>query len=110
MSKPSQRPWGVRPSEKDCRCAAAILVTLVVVLSISHCWPTLFVAAEAEMPCDEVYIVGEGETLQSIMDKCGDPFIVQNNPLIHDSDELFPGLVIKVVPLSVTDDDDIIDM
>ncbi|GFQ06032.1 hypothetical protein PHJA_002747200 [Phtheirospermum japonicum] len=52
------------------------------------------------MPCDEFYVVGEGETLQSIMDKCGDPFIVENNPHIHDSDEVFPGLVIKVVPLN----------
>ncbi|KAL9315054.1 hypothetical protein ACSQ67_016055 [Phaseolus vulgaris] len=28
-------------------------------------------------PCDEIYVVGEGETLHTISDKCGDPFIVE---------------------------------
>ncbi|KAI3523501.1 hypothetical protein L1887_01677 [Cichorium endivia] len=27
--------------------------------------------------CDEIYIVEEGETLHTISDKCGDPFIVE---------------------------------
>ncbi|KAL4346787.1 hypothetical protein GQ457_17G025630 [Hibiscus cannabinus] len=30
-------------------------------------------------PCDEIYVVTEGETLHSISDKCGDPFIVERN-------------------------------
>ncbi|KAK7349573.1 hypothetical protein VNO77_07040 [Canavalia gladiata] len=47
-------------------------------------------------PCDEIYVVGEGETLHSISDKCDDPFIVENNPHIHDPDDVFPGLVIKI--------------
>ncbi|XP_058181433.1 uncharacterized protein LOC131299878 [Rhododendron vialii] len=47
-------------------------------------------------PCDEIYVVGEGETVQTISDKCGDPFIVENNPHIHDPDDVFPGLVIKI--------------
>ncbi|GLT74373.1 hypothetical protein SLA2020_461760 [Shorea laevis] len=49
-------------------------------------------------PCDEIYIVGEGETLHTISDKCGDPFIVERNPHIHDPDDVFPGLVIKIIP------------
>ncbi|KAK8672155.1 hypothetical protein V6N13_110528 [Hibiscus sabdariffa] len=49
-------------------------------------------------PCDEIYMVGEGETLQTIGDKCGDPFIVEHNPHIHDPDDVFPGLVIKITP------------
>ncbi|KAK7274619.1 hypothetical protein RIF29_15715 [Crotalaria pallida] len=49
-------------------------------------------------PCDEIYVVGEGETLHTISDKCGDPFIVENNPHIHDPDDVFPGLVIKITP------------
>ncbi|XP_008795361.3 uncharacterized protein LOC103711121 [Phoenix dactylifera] len=49
-------------------------------------------------PCDEIYVVGEGETLHTISDKCGDPFIVEQNPHIHDPDDVFPGLVIKITP------------
>ncbi|KAF5800473.1 putative LysM domain-containing protein [Helianthus annuus] len=51
-------------------------------------------------PCDEIYVVGEGETLHTISDKCGDPFIVERNPHIHDPDDVFPGLVIKITPSS----------
>ncbi|KAI5664786.1 hypothetical protein M9H77_24109 [Catharanthus roseus] len=49
-------------------------------------------------PCDEIYVVREGETLHSISEKCGDPFIVEENPHIHDPDDVFPGLVIKITP------------
>ncbi|KAI3800138.1 hypothetical protein L1987_35448 [Smallanthus sonchifolius] len=48
--------------------------------------------------CDEIYVVGEGETVHTISDKCGDPFIVEENPHIHDPDDVFPGLVIKITP------------
>ncbi|KAI3749018.1 hypothetical protein L6452_12527 [Arctium lappa] len=51
-------------------------------------------------PCDEIYVVGEGETLHTISDKCNDPFIVEKNPHIHDPDDVFPGLVIKITPSS----------
>ncbi|KAL6127788.1 hypothetical protein ACLB2K_071150 [Fragaria x ananassa] len=51
-------------------------------------------------PCDEIYVVGEGETLHTISDKCCDPFIVERNPHIHDPDDVFPGLVIKITPYS----------
>ncbi|XP_028121200.1 uncharacterized protein LOC114318494 [Camellia sinensis] len=51
-----------------------------------------------DRPCDEIYVVGEGETLHTISDKCGDPFIVEQNPHIHDPDDVFPGLVIKITP------------
>ncbi|XP_055962250.1 uncharacterized protein LOC130015669 [Mercurialis annua] len=47
--------------------------------------------------CDEIYVVQEGETLQTISNKCGDPFIVERNPHIHDPDDVFPGLVIKII-------------
>ncbi|KAK4798133.1 hypothetical protein SAY86_030459 [Trapa natans] len=50
--------------------------------------------------CDEIYVVGEGETLQTIGEKCGDPYIVEENPHIHDPDDVFPGLVIKITPLN----------
>ncbi|KAM5559528.1 hypothetical protein ABKV19_020939 [Rosa sericea] len=49
-------------------------------------------------PCDEIYVVHEGETLQTISEKCEDPYIVEENPHIHDPDDVFPGLVIKITP------------
>ncbi|KAK8656002.1 hypothetical protein V6N13_108564 [Hibiscus sabdariffa] len=51
-------------------------------------------------PCDEIYVVGEGESLHTISDKCGDPFILQRNPHINDSDDVFPGLVIHIISSS----------
>ncbi|CAJ1977106.1 unnamed protein product [Sphenostylis stenocarpa] len=51
-----------------------------------------------QRPCDEIYVVGEGETLHTISDKCNDPFIVERNPHIHDPDDVYPGLVIKITP------------
>ncbi|CAM0903284.1 unnamed protein product [Alopecurus aequalis] len=56
----------------------------------------------AARPCDEVYLVGEGETLHSISDKCGDPFIVERNPHVHDPDDVFPGLVLALRPTKNT--------
>ncbi|KAK4782825.1 hypothetical protein SAY86_007199 [Trapa natans] len=50
--------------------------------------------------CDEIYVVREGETLQTISEKCGDPYIVEENPHIHDPDDVFPGLVIKITPFN----------
>lgn len=49
-------------------------------------------------PCDEIYVVREGETLHTISEKCGDPYIVEQNPHINDPDDVFPGLVIKITP------------
>lgn len=51
--------------------------------------------------CEEIYLVREGETLHTISEKCGDPFIVENNPHIHDPDDVFPGLLIKISPFVV---------
>ncbi|CAN1842506.1 hypothetical protein LINPERHAP1_LOCUS36866 [Linum perenne] len=53
-----------------------------------------------DRPCDEIYVVREGETLNTISEKCGDPYIVEENPHIHDPDDVFPGLVIKITPVS----------
>ncbi|CAL5194210.1 unnamed protein product [Lathyrus oleraceus] len=50
--------------------------------------------------CDEIYVVREGETLQTISEKCGDSFILEENPHIHDPDDVFPGLVIKINPFN----------
>ncbi|KAJ8641490.1 hypothetical protein MRB53_018184 [Persea americana] len=54
--------------------------------------------------CDEIYVVEEGETLHTISEKCGDPFIVEENPHIQDPDDVFPGLVIKITPNNIRKD------
>ncbi|GJM91273.1 hypothetical protein PR202_ga07634 [Eleusine coracana subsp. coracana] len=52
----------------------------------------------ATRPCEEIYVVGEGETLHSISARCGDPYILERNPHVHDPDDVFPGLVIRITP------------
>ncbi|XP_071735914.1 uncharacterized protein [Rutidosis leptorrhynchoides] len=65
-----------------------------------YSWIKQMNSVSANYSCDEIYVVGEGETLHTISDKCGDPFIVEENPHIHDPDDVFPGLVIKITPNS----------
>ncbi|KAF5747817.1 hypothetical protein HS088_TW05G00544 [Tripterygium wilfordii] len=82
----------------------ALFVAAMLVLSFCESSESEFITAmnhqqmNVNRPCDEIYVVGEGETLQSISEKCGDPFIVEENPHIHDPDDVFPGLVIKISP------------
>ncbi|XP_062200375.1 uncharacterized protein LOC133903047 [Phragmites australis] len=52
----------------------------------------------ATRPCEEIYVVGEGETLHSISARCGDPYILEKNPHVQDPDDVFPGLVIWITP------------
>ncbi|XP_052186303.1 uncharacterized protein LOC127797437 [Diospyros lotus] len=84
---------------------AIVLVALVLLSSYKEITSPAEAAGEPvrgsqllDRPCDEIYVVGEGETLHTISDKCGDPFIVEQNPHIHDPDDVFPGLVIKITP------------
>ncbi|WOH06164.1 hypothetical protein DCAR_0625587 [Daucus carota subsp. sativus] len=83
------------------------VVLLGIMLVLNFCESITSTAEQAEKlnvysltrrACDEIYVVGEGETLQSISEKCGDPYIVEFNPHIHDPDDVFPGLVIKITP------------
>lgn len=83
----------------------AILLSLVLMflfISSSSSWLSFneYSNQLRSRVCDEIYVVREGETLHSISDKCGDPFIIEQNPHIHDSDDVFPGLVIKITPAS----------
>uniref|UniRef100_A0ACD5U5P7 Uncharacterized protein n=1 Tax=Avena sativa TaxID=4498 RepID=A0ACD5U5P7_AVESA len=59
--------------------------------------------AASRRPCDDIYVVVEGETLHSISDRCGDPYILEHNPHVHDPDDVFPGLVIKITPRAAAD-------
>lgn len=80
---------------------AACLIALVVMGATSEEAAVVVRGSRqlVERACDEIYVVGEGESLHTISDKCGDPYIVERNPHIHDPDDVFPGLVIKIVPL-----------
>ncbi|KZV48949.1 hypothetical protein F511_09545 [Dorcoceras hygrometricum] len=79
---------------------ASLLLALMLMLSC--CEPSEggeeFQVQVERRPCDEIYVVREGETLHSISDKCDDPYIVEENPHIHDPDDVFPGLLIKITP------------
>ena len=94
-------------------CCVFVLVTLLLLNSFKETASTITTNEDShddeqgtvrkgsqllERACDEIYVVGEGETLHSISDKCNDPFIVEQNPHIHDPDDVFPGLVIKITP------------
>ncbi|KAG6512919.1 hypothetical protein ZIOFF_031058 [Zingiber officinale] len=46
--------------------------------------------------CDELYIVEEGETLQTISVKCDNIFILDDNPHIGDTDDIGPGTVLFI--------------
>ncbi|CAI9771882.1 unnamed protein product [Fraxinus pennsylvanica] len=87
----------------DAYCAIVILA-LMLLCTIRENSLTDFELAEVrgnqlkDKPCEEIYVVQEGETLHTISDKCKDPFIVEQNPHIHDPDDVFPGLVIKITP------------
>ncbi|XP_022894869.1 uncharacterized protein LOC111408890 [Olea europaea var. sylvestris] len=81
-------------------CCAIALITLILISSIKDGTANNPVRGRQlqDRPCDEIYVVREGETLHTISDKCGDPYIVERNPHIHDPDDVFPGLVIRITP------------
>ncbi|CAA3016744.1 uncharacterized protein LOC111408128 [Olea europaea var. sylvestris] len=86
------------PSDASC---AIIILFLILVGSSSSVRTNNSLLRNNQLkdfPCEEIYVVREGETLHTISDKCGDPFIVEQNPHVHDSDDVFPGLVIKITP------------
>ncbi|RYR61238.1 hypothetical protein Ahy_A04g018376 [Arachis hypogaea] len=74
-------------------CLAFVLVSLILMcMFIRDTASSNNMAVINNVVCDEIYVVGEGETLHTIGDKCSDPFIVENNPHIHDPDDVYPGL------------------
>lgn len=86
-------------------CCVVVFVELVLVLSCCESSTNEFsvpmlMQMNINKACDEIYVVREGETLQTISEKCGDPYIVEENPHIQDPDDVFPGLVIKINPFT----------
>lgn len=87
-------------------CYTALFLAVMLILNCCESSESEFASRSTALknimmnkPCDEIYVVREGETLQTIGEKCGDPYIVEENPHIHDPDDVFPGLVIKITPL-----------
>ncbi|XP_052113278.1 uncharacterized protein LOC127744813 [Arachis duranensis] len=103
MALNSRKGKGSKATAEEASWYCALLLlssTLLIMLTIfthEHNSSTIITLPR---PCEEIYVVGEGETLHTISDKCGDPYIVDNNPHIHDPDDVFPGLVIKITPSS----------
>ncbi|XWS35725.1 hypothetical protein CRYUN_Cryun20dG0021000 [Craigia yunnanensis] len=91
-------------SEEASWCCVFVLVTLLLLNSFKETRITNDEDVKGirflDRACDEIYVVGEGETLHSISDKCDDPFIVEQNPHIHEPDDVFPGLIIKITPMN----------
>ncbi|PKA53984.1 hypothetical protein AXF42_Ash016149 [Apostasia shenzhenica] len=105
-------PAAMAACEAASRHLALGLVALVLVCAVRENYaPPVTEAAQQlvlrrrmlslRRPCDEIYVVGEGETLHTISDKCGDPFIVERNPHVHDPDDVYPGLVLMITPSSL---------
>ena len=44
----------------------------------------------------EIYIIGDGETLQTINEKCNAPFILIDNPHIQDIEDIFEHVPRKI--------------
>nr|ABR16814.1 unknown [Picea sitchensis] len=79
-----------------------LLTVLIIALSV-HCnvlnADAMTIVNRHNRPCEEIYIVGEGETLQTISEKCNAPFILFDNPHIQDTDDIYEGLPLKITSL-----------
>ncbi|MED6118004.1 hypothetical protein PIB30_115391, partial [Stylosanthes scabra] len=92
----SRRNKGKSIAEEASCYSALLLVSSILLIMLTvfthEDYYSSSIISHRGPPCEEIYVVGEGETLHTISDKCGDPFIVENNPHIHDPDDVFPGL------------------
>ncbi|KAK9013813.1 hypothetical protein V6N11_041808 [Hibiscus sabdariffa] len=95
-----QRIWALiaLAEEASCWCCVFMLLTILLFLNCFDDEDVRVKGMSSDRACDEIYVVGEGETLNSVIDKCGDPSIVEHNPHIHDPDDVIPGFVVKVRP------------
>jgi hypothetical protein len=70
----------------------SILFVIVFITAVATARPVV----KKEYQCEEIYIVGEGETLQTISEKCNAPFILFDNPHIEDTDDIYEGVPLKI--------------
>ncbi|KAM3262404.1 hypothetical protein ACQJBY_052863 [Aegilops geniculata] len=103
MSSTTTRPRLAAVADAASWCLA--LAALLLVCSLGETSEAAVVVRGASLsarwrPCEEIYVVAEGETLHGISDRCGDPYILERNPHVHDPDDVFPGLVLRITPSS----------
>ncbi|RAL46240.1 hypothetical protein DM860_016673 [Cuscuta australis] len=85
------------PATAAASTSHSFLLLLLLLLFVAAATVVSPVAAsESSARCNEIYVVKEGESLQTISDKCNDPFILEENTHINDFDDVFPGLVLKI--------------
>ena len=80
-----------RREEKEMKRFLVILVIFYVVFVGSYAIRDL-----RTRPCEEIYVVTDGETLQSISTRCNAPFILVDNPHVLDTDDVGAGTVLTV--------------
>ena len=80
--------------------AVAALNNRVLTLNLFFLFTILFITAlviaklilKKEKPCEEICIVGERETLQTMNQKYNTPFILVNNSQIENTDDIYEGM------------------
>ncbi|KAL6641345.1 hypothetical protein ACP70R_019526 [Stipagrostis hirtigluma subsp. patula] len=102
-----ERRWsGAAAADAAWWCCVVVLVVLLVAAGEEHDehggggggGVVVRGARLGTRACEEMYVVAEGETLHSISARCGDPDILERNPHVHDPDDVFPGLDIRITP------------
>lgn len=81
-------------------CCFIIALMTLLIANMELEGPAPIILKNIEQPCDGVfYVVGEGETLYTIAEKCNDQFIFPLNPQIQDPDDIFPGVILRLKPV-----------
>ena len=75
--------------------AVVVLLVLVVLMATAYTSPVHAGRLLRGCPCGETYMVHEGESLQSISQKCNDPFVVEGNPQLE-LEDVVPGQLLRV--------------
>jgi len=78
------------------RCFAIVLMAAALLIVVNDAKDSNFLSDEP--PCDEFYMVKEGETYYSIAEKCDDQSILFSNPDVHDSEDIVPGVILRINP------------
>ena len=74
----------------------ALSLSFLFVIAFMTALATARTVVKKEYQCEEIYIVREGETLQTISEKCNAPFILFDNPHIEDTDDIYEGVPLKI--------------
>ncbi|KEH26223.1 transmembrane protein, putative [Medicago truncatula] len=64
--------------------------------SVLRCFTIVVMAATLLIGVNDM--VKEGETYYSIAEKCDDQSILFSNPNVHDSEDIVPGVILRINP------------